>query len=130
MWYLYTCVHKCHPRLIPERVAEASQIFFRDAHVLQNYLAMRNTADLTGGKPISVWLQYISGGEAVNPLVAFYYIYGRKREGYSFVLSRTPHETILLNIFCIFNLKLIVFCICNYSNFKSHFCNLYGHKRL
>jgi hypothetical protein len=30
--------------------------------------------------PIAVWLQSISGGNAVNPLVAFYDIHGRKRE--------------------------------------------------
>jgi hypothetical protein len=46
----------------------------------QNYLAMRNTADVTGGKPIAVWLQYISGGDAVNPFVAFYDIHGRKKD--------------------------------------------------
>jgi hypothetical protein len=44
----------------------------------QNYLAMRNTADVTGGKPIAVCSHSISG--AVNPLVAFYDIHGRKRE--------------------------------------------------
>jgi hypothetical protein len=32
---------------------------------------MRNTADVTGGKPIAVLLQYISGVSAINPLVAF-----------------------------------------------------------
>jgi hypothetical protein len=31
-----------------------------------------NTADVKGGKPIAVWLQPISGGYAVNSLVAFY----------------------------------------------------------
>jgi hypothetical protein len=46
----------------------------------QNDLAMRNTADVTGGKPIAVLLQSISGGDVVNPLVAFYDIHGRKRE--------------------------------------------------
>jgi hypothetical protein len=54
---------------------------------------MRNTADVTGGKLIAVWLQSISGGDTVNPLVAIYDIHGRKREVYSFVLARTPHET-------------------------------------
>jgi hypothetical protein len=34
---------------------------------------MRNTADVTGGKPIAVLLQSISG--ATNPLVAFYDIH-------------------------------------------------------
>jgi hypothetical protein len=41
---------------------------------------MRNTADVTGGKPIAVLLQSISGGSAINPLVAFYDIHGGKRE--------------------------------------------------
>jgi hypothetical protein len=41
---------------------------------------MRNTADVTGGKPIAILLQSISGVNAINPLVAFYNIYGRKRE--------------------------------------------------
>jgi hypothetical protein len=40
---------------------------------------MRNTADVTGGKPI-VLLQSISGVGAINPLVAFYDIHGGKRE--------------------------------------------------
>jgi hypothetical protein len=43
-----------HSRLIPKGVAEASQIFLRDAHNLQNDLALRNTADVTGGKLIAV----------------------------------------------------------------------------
>jgi hypothetical protein len=46
----------------------------------QNLLAMRNTADVTGGKPIAVLLQSISGVSAINPLVAFYDIHGGKRE--------------------------------------------------
>jgi hypothetical protein len=33
---------------------------------------MSNTADVTGGKPITVLLQSISGVSAINPLVAFY----------------------------------------------------------
>jgi hypothetical protein len=41
---------------------------------------MSNTADVTDGKPIAVWLQYISGVSAINPLVAFYDIHVRKRE--------------------------------------------------
>jgi hypothetical protein len=36
------------------------QIVLRDAFY-QNDLAMRNTADVEGGKPIAVWLQSISG---------------------------------------------------------------------
>jgi hypothetical protein len=41
---------------------------------------MRNTADVTGGKPIAVLLQSISDVSAINPLVAFYDIYGGKTE--------------------------------------------------
>jgi hypothetical protein len=41
---------------------------------------MRNTADVTGGKPIAVLLQSFSGVSAINPLVAFYDIHGGKRE--------------------------------------------------
>jgi hypothetical protein len=41
---------------------------------------MRNTADVKGGKPIAVLLQSISGASAVNPLVAFYDVHGKKRE--------------------------------------------------
>jgi hypothetical protein len=40
---------------------------------------MRNTADVTGGKPIAVLLHPISGVSAINPLV-FYDIYGGERE--------------------------------------------------
>jgi hypothetical protein len=72
-------IHTYHSRFIPGGVAEVSQIFLRDTHVLPK-LAMRNTADVTGGKPIAVLLQSISGVSAFNPLVAFYDIHRRKRE--------------------------------------------------
>jgi hypothetical protein len=73
-------INTYHYRLIPEWVAEASQIFLRDAHFFQNDLAMRNTADVAGGKPITVRLQSISDVSANNHLFAFYDIHGRKRE--------------------------------------------------
>jgi hypothetical protein len=41
---------------------------------------MRNTADVTGGKPVAVLLQSISDVSAINPLVAFYDIHGGKRD--------------------------------------------------
>jgi hypothetical protein len=56
---------------------------------------------MTGGKPVAIWLQSISGVSAINLLVAFYDIHGEKREVYYFfILSRTPHETniIIINI--------------------------------
>jgi hypothetical protein len=71
-------LHKYHSRFIPEGVAEVSQIFRQDTHVLPK-LAMRNTGDVTGDKPIAVLLQSISGVSAINPLVTFYDIHGRKR---------------------------------------------------
>jgi hypothetical protein len=80
-----------HSRFIPEGVAEASKIFLRD--VLPKLLAMWNTADVTDGKPIAVLLQSLSGVSAINPLVAFYDIHGGRERCYSFILSRTPHET-------------------------------------
>jgi hypothetical protein len=55
---------------------------------------MRYTADVRGGKPIAVFLESTSGVSAINHLVAFYDIHEEKRERcYSFILSRTPHET-------------------------------------
>jgi hypothetical protein len=66
-------IHTYHSRFIPEGVAEASRIF------LTNLLTKINTADVTGGKPIAVWSQSISGVSAINPLVAFYDIHGKKR---------------------------------------------------
>jgi hypothetical protein len=75
-----TYIHTYHSRFIPEGAAEVSQIFLRDTHVFQNKLAMRNTADVAGGKPIAVLLPSISGVSAINPLVTFYDIHGGKRE--------------------------------------------------
>jgi hypothetical protein len=61
--------HTYHSRLIPE-----APTFY------ENYLAMRNTADVSGGSPVTVWSQFISGVCAINPLVAFYDIHERIRE--------------------------------------------------
>jgi hypothetical protein len=56
---------------------------------------MRNTADVTGGKPIAVLLQSISGISAINPLVAFYDIHGEKREVLFFYF--VPETTRVIN---------------------------------
>jgi hypothetical protein len=78
---------------IPEGVAKASQIFLRDAKFYQNYSAMRNTAKVTGGKPIAVWSQSIAGVNAIDPLVAFYDIHGKKREVlFFYFLSDTTQD--------------------------------------
>jgi hypothetical protein len=47
--------------------------------VVRLLLTTSAVADVTGGKPIAVLLQSISVS-AINPLVAFYDIHGRKRE--------------------------------------------------
>jgi hypothetical protein len=41
---------------------------------------MKNTADVTGAKPIAGLLHSISGVIVINPLVAFYDSHGGKRE--------------------------------------------------
>jgi hypothetical protein len=60
---------------------------------------MRNTADLTGGKPITVWSQSISGVSANNPLVSFSDIHGRKREvlSFYFVSDTTQQPKLTIN---------------------------------
>jgi hypothetical protein len=57
-----------------------SQIFLRDTHVLPKLLSYDEHYRRDGGKSIAVWLQSISGVRALNLLVAFYDIHGRKRE--------------------------------------------------
>jgi hypothetical protein len=74
--YLYN-IHTHHSRFIFEGVAEVSQIFFPDTHVLTKLVSYE---EVIGGKPIAVLLQSISGVTAINPLVAFYDIHGGKRE--------------------------------------------------
>jgi hypothetical protein len=54
---------------------------------------------VTGGKPIAVLLQSISGVSAINPLVAFYDIHGGKREVlfFYFVPDTTRDKTKIPN---------------------------------
>jgi hypothetical protein len=56
----------------------------------QNYLAVRNTADVTRGNPIAVLSQSIWSVNAINPLVT---VTTFIVANYSFILSRTPHDT-------------------------------------
>jgi hypothetical protein len=69
---------------------------------------MRNTADVTGGKPIAGLLQFISGVSAINPLVAFYDIHGGKREVlfFYFVPGTTRDEYEALNILIFLTLTI------------------------
>jgi Na+-transporting NADH:ubiquinone oxidoreductase subunit NqrB len=58
---------------------------------------MRNTTDVTGGKPIAVLLQPISGVIAINPLIAFYDIHGGKTEVlFFYFVPDTTRDCILL----------------------------------
>jgi hypothetical protein len=47
---------------------------------------------MTGGKPIAVLLQYVSGVSAINPLIAFYDIHEGKREGLFFYFDPDTTE--------------------------------------
>jgi hypothetical protein len=66
---------------------------------------------VTGGKPIAVLLQSISGVSGINPLVTFYVIHGGKSSlfplCYSFIFSRRPHKTVCLSL-CMLNKDLIL----------------------
>jgi hypothetical protein len=84
-------IHTYHLRFISERVADASQIFLRDTHVLPK-LVSNEEPDVTGGKPIAVLLQSISGVTAINSLVAFYVIHGGNRGG-AILLFCPGHHT-------------------------------------
>jgi hypothetical protein len=61
---------------------------------------MKNTADVTGGKPMPILLQSISGVSAINPLVAFYDIHGGKREVllFYYVPDTTRDNTIHIRV--------------------------------
>jgi hypothetical protein len=63
------------------------------------FTQIRNTADVTGGKPIRVESQSISGANAVNLLVAFYHIHGGKREVlFCYFVPDTTWDLIKYNI--------------------------------
>jgi hypothetical protein len=78
---------------------------------------MRNTADVIGGKPIAALLQYISGESAINPLVIFYDIHGRKREVLCFYfVPDTPRDVLQYSIFQFNRLKISASTLsCNIS---------------
>jgi hypothetical protein len=54
---------------------------------------MRNTADVTGGKPIAVLLQSISGVSAINPLVAYALRHPWRKERGAILLFSPGHHT-------------------------------------
>jgi hypothetical protein len=70
---------------------------------------MSNTADVTGGKPIAVLLQSISGVSAINPLVAFYDIHRGKREVlFFYFVPDSTRDYILLKIELFIVLSIII----------------------
>jgi hypothetical protein len=89
-FFFITYIH--HSRFIPKGLAEK----FQTPTFYQNILAMRNTADVTDGKPIALRSQSIVGVSDIHPLVTFYDIHGRKREVVFF-----SHETLFYYLFLI-----------------------------
>jgi hypothetical protein len=59
---------------------------------------MRNIADVTGGKPIAVLLQSISGVSVINPLVAFYDIHAGKIEALFFYFVPDTTRDLIMSI--------------------------------
>jgi hypothetical protein len=53
-----TYINKYHSRFIPEGVERTLRYPSETPTFYQNYLAMSNDADVTGGKPIAVWSQF------------------------------------------------------------------------
>jgi hypothetical protein len=76
VWRHNIYIRTYHSRIIFEVVKVRHTLLWNN----QNDSAMRNTPDVTGGKPIAVWLESISGMSTVIPLVAFYDIHGIFRE--------------------------------------------------
>jgi hypothetical protein len=84
--------------LDPRKGSRGLRYFSETPTFYQNDLALRTTG--VTGVSFAVWLQSISGGDAVNPLVAFYAIHGRKREVLFFrsVPDTTRDETIAIDL--------------------------------
>jgi hypothetical protein len=85
---------------------------------------MRNTADVTGGKPIAVFLQSISGVSGINPLVAFYDIHGGKREVlFFYFVPDTKRDCTYLITICanVTIFKVLTCCILRVQFFSYNF---------
>jgi hypothetical protein len=66
---------------------------------------------VTGGKPIAVLLQSISGVSAINPLVAFCDIHGGKREVlFFYFVTDTTRDIYIYIIIYIYLFIIYVFC--------------------
>jgi hypothetical protein len=64
---------------------------------------MRITTEVTGDKPIAVLLHSISGVSAINPLVAYYDIHGRKTEVLFFYFLPDTTRDLLLILDLLYN---------------------------
>jgi hypothetical protein len=90
--------HACSPTGRQRRLKYSSET----PTFYQNDLAIRSTLEVTGGKPIAVRLQSISGGDAVNLLVAFYDIHVRKREVLIFCsVPDTTRDNVMHKLLCL-----------------------------
>jgi hypothetical protein len=67
-------IHINHLCFIPERVAEVSQNFLQDAHVLPKLFS------------------YEKYCRRDNPLAAFYDVHEEKERRFPLILSRAPHD--------------------------------------
>jgi hypothetical protein len=76
-------IHTYHSRFSLEGVAKASQIFLRDAHVLQKLFSYGSEA-----------FDRLSQVFAINPLIAFCDIHERKREVLFFFVPDTTRDFI------------------------------------
>jgi hypothetical protein len=70
---------------------------------------MRNTAEVTGGKPIAVLSQSISGVSAISRLVAFYDIHeGRREVLFFYFVPDTTRDYILVYLFTFYLFLIII----------------------
>jgi hypothetical protein len=80
--------------LYPRNGSEGNSDIPPRRNVLPKLLSYEEYLDVTGGKPIAIWSQFISGVSAINPFTHLHMTSLEERERpYSFILSRKPHET-------------------------------------
>jgi hypothetical protein len=78
---VYVCICTYHSRFIPEGVAEHLKYSSETPTLYDNYLVMRKMARRDRWQAHRrLFVVYLRGNCAINPLVAFYDIHGRKGE--------------------------------------------------
>jgi hypothetical protein len=110
--YVCTYLHTAHA--LSRRGSKDLRYSSEISTLYQNSLVMRNTADVTGGKPIAVWSQSISGVSAINPWAAFYDMHGRKGE--VLFIYAVPDNTQELVCFLIYLDKPAVILLCIHTS--------------